>query len=130
MKAITIAGNLGRDAEVRRTQNGDAVTSFSVGVKDRIPKEKATIWFLCTIWGKRGETLAAYLTKGAKVVVSGELSTEAYEGKTNLTVRVEQVTLMGGGQQEPRRDPARQAPDYRPDIGSSSDPRLDDEIPF
>jgi single-strand DNA-binding protein len=97
MKNITIAGNVGKDAETRRTQSGDAVTSFSIAVEDRIPKEKGTIWFRCSLWGKRGESLAQYLTKGSKVAVSGELSIEVYEGKTNLTVKVDQVTLLGGG---------------------------------
>ena len=134
MKSITIAGNVGKDAETRRTQSGDTVTGFSVAVEDRIPKEKGTIWFRCSLWGKRGESLAQYLTKGSKVAVSGELSIEVYEGKTNLTVKVDQVTLLGGGQDTTvsRRDTARQAPARR-DNGESSAPYrgdLDDEIPF
>jgi single-strand DNA-binding protein len=129
MKNITIAGNIGKDAETRRTQSGDAVTSFSIAVEDRIPKEKGTIWFRCSLWGKRGESLAQYLTKGSKVAVSGELSIEVYEGKTNLTVKVDQVTLLGGGQDDnvSRRDTARQAP---AGYGAGGRPDLDDEIPF
>jgi len=129
MKNITIAGNIGKDAETRRTQSGDAVTSFSIAVEDRIPKEKGTIWFRCSLWGKRGESLAQYLTKGSKVAVSGELSIEVYEGKTNLTVKVDQVTLLGGGQDDnvSRRDPARQAP---AGYGAGGRPDLDDSIPF
>lgn len=121
MKSLTIAGRLGGDAEVRRTQSGDAVTSFTVAVDDRTGKEKAAVWFRCALWGKRGESLAQYLTKGSRVAVSGELSVEVYEGKTQLNVRAEQVTLLGGGQDrdEPRRDPARQAP-----------AGLDDDLPF
>jgi single-strand DNA-binding protein len=129
MKNITIAGNVGKDAETRRTQSGDAVTSFSIAVEDRIPKEKGTIWFRCSLWGKRGESLAQYLTKGSKVAVSGELSIEVYEGKTNLTVKVDQVTLLGGGQDNnvSRRDPGRQTP---AGYGAGGRPDLDDEIPF
>jgi single-strand DNA-binding protein len=129
MKNITIAGNIGKDAETRRTQSGDAVTSFSIAVEDRIPKEKGTIWFRCSLWGKRGESLAQYLTKGSKVAVSGELSIEVYEGKTNLTVKVDQVTLLGGGQDDnvSRRDTARQAP---AGYGAGGRPDLEDSIPF
>ena len=130
MKNITIAGNIGKDAETRRTQSGDAVTSFSIAVEDRIPKEKGTIWFRCSLWGKRGESLAQYLTKGSKVAVSGELSIEVYEGKTNLTVKVDQVTLLGGSQDDnvSRRDTARQAP---AGYGAGGRPDLDDDtIPF
>ena len=126
MKSLTIAGNIGKSAETRRTPNGDAVTSWSVAVEERKGSEKRTIWFDCSLWGKRGESLAPYLTKGGKVAVSGELSTREHDGKTYLTVRAEQVTLLGGGQDrdeprrdEPRRDLARQAP-----------ADLDDSIPF
>lgn len=125
MKSITVAGGITRDAVTRRTPNGDAVTSWSVAVDDRASKEKRTLYFDCSLWGKRGESLAPYLTKGGKVAVSGELSTREHDGKTYLTVRAEQVTLLGGGQDpadrrdELRRDPARQAP-----------ASLDDEIPF
>ena len=98
MKSLTIAGNIGKSAETRRTPNGDAVTSWSLAVEERKGSEKRTIWFDCSLWGKRGESLAPYLTKGGKVAVSGELSTREHEGKTYLTVRAEQVTLLGGGQ--------------------------------
>ena len=99
MKTITIAGNIGKDAVVRTTQGGDMVTGWSVAVEDRQGREKRTLWFDCSMWGKRGETLSQYLTKGTKVAVSGDLSTREHEGKTYLTVRADQVTLMGGGQE-------------------------------
>jgi single-strand DNA-binding protein len=122
MKSITIAGNIGKDAVTRRTQSGDAVTSWTVAVEDRQGQDRRTIWFDCSLWGKRGESLAQYLTKGGKVAVSGELSTREHEGKTYLSVRAEQVTLLGGGQE--RSDPARQAPGRGPDFDDT------DAIPF
>lgn len=127
MKSITIAGNIGKDATTRTTQNGDKVTGFPVAVEERQGQDKRTIWFDCTLWGARGEKLAQYLTKGGKVSVSGELSTREHEGKTYLTIRAEQVTLLGGGERrEERRDPAMQAPE-----GYRDTPRqIDDEIPF
>lgn len=100
MKAITIAGNIGKDATVRRTQGGDAVTGWTVAVEERTGQDKRTLWFDVTLWGKRGEALAQYLTKGSKVAVCGELSTREHEGRTYLTVRAEQVTLLGGGQRQ------------------------------
>ena len=98
MKTITVAGNIGKDAVVRSTQSGEKVTGWSVAVEERVGQDKRTIWFDCTLWGKRGESLAPYLTKGGKVAVSGELSTREHEGKTYLTVRADQVTLLGGKQ--------------------------------
>lgn len=121
MKTITIAGNIGKDAVTRKTQNGDSVTGWTVAVEERQGQEKRTLWFDCALWGTRGEKLAPYLTKGGKIAVSGELSTREHEGKTYLTIRVDQVTLLGGKPegQEQRAEPAKQ---------SRAD--LDDEIPF
>ena len=130
MKTIIIAGNIGKNAETRATQGGDKVTSWTVAVEERTGQDKRTLWFDCSLWGKRGEVLAQYLAKGSKVAVSGDLSTREYEGKTYLTLRADQVTLMGGkqdngeGYQErpPINDKAMQAP-----------PREDweaDSIPF
>ena len=112
MKAITIAGRLTKDATTREA-GSDKVTGFSVAVDDRSQKEKATIFFDCSLWGKRGESLAQYLTKGSSVTVSGDLGTREYEGKTYLTVRVNDVTLQGGGgeRSEPKPAPAA-APAY------------------
>jgi single-strand DNA-binding protein len=124
MKTITIAGNIGKDAELRSTQGGDKVAGFSVAVESREGREKSTIWFDVSIWGKRAEALAQYLTKGTRVAVSGDLGKREYEGKTYLTVKADQVTLLGGGQ---RDDAARQEP---ASYGSPASDVPDDEIPF
>ena len=124
MKSITIAGNIGRDAVTRTTGNGDKVTGFTVAVEDRQGKEKSTLWFDVAIWGARGEKLAEYLTKGGKVVVAGDLSTREHEGKTYLSVRADQVTLMGGVQRE-EREPQRGG---APAGGRGND--IEDSIPF
>lgn len=95
MKSITIAGRLTRDAEIRTTNNGDRLASFSVAVDDRSSREKATLFFDCTLFGKRGEALAPHLTKGSPVCVSGDLGTREHNGKTYLGVRADNVTLLG-----------------------------------
>lgn len=97
MKTITIAGNVGKDAEIRRTQDGTPVASWSVAVEDRAGKEKSTMWFDVSLWGVRGERLAQHITKGTKIVVTGDLGTREYNGKTYHTVRADNVTMLGGG---------------------------------
>ena len=96
MKAITIAGRIGKDAETRNTQQGDQVTGFTVAVDEGFGDKKRTIWFDVSYWGKRGAAVAPYLTKGGNVTVSGDLSTREYEGKTYLTIRANDLTLQGG----------------------------------
>lgn len=131
MKQITIAGNIGKDAELRSTPNGDKVAGFSVAVETRDRGEKGTQWFDVSIWGKRAEALASYLTKGSRVCVVGDLGTREYEGKTYLTLRADQITLMGGG----KRDDAGHSGGYQPQGAAPAGgaPSYDDmngDIPF
>jgi len=123
MKQITIAGNIGRDAEVRTTQGGDKVAGFPVAVSDR---QKNTTWFDCSLWGKRGESLAQYLKKGSKVAVTGELTTREHEGKTYLGCRVSELTLLGSNSSSSRDDYSKASQGG----GASGGADLDDEIPF
>ena len=123
------------NVKTRRTNGGDPVTSWSVAVEDRKSSEKSTIWFDCSLWGKRGESLAPYLTKGGKVAVSGELSTREHNGKTYMTIRAEQVTLLGGrsgdggdGYQSRRERGRSGDAGGAPAGGRGND--LDDSIPF
>lgn len=125
MKSITIAGNIGKDA-VTRDAGGTPVTGWSVAVEDRSAREKRTIWFDVSLWGNRGNALAQYLTKGTRVAVSGELSTREHEGKTYLTVRADQVTLLGGTDTAPS-ERRQEMPAQR----QSAPPMdLDDDLPF
>ena len=121
MNVLTITGNLGQDAEVRQA-GGTNVLSFGVAMNWGYGERKASCFIDCSLWGKRAEGgLVGYLTKGTPVCVSGELSKEEYNGKTRLKLNVNDVTLMGKGQE--RSEPAP-APAPEPHQG------LDDEIPF
>ena len=98
MNSITVAGFLGRDAELKNLNNGDAVLNFSVA--DSAGRDKPTIWWNCQLFGKRAESLAQYLTKGQSVTVSGSVSEREWtdkEGNTkkSMNVRVNEVALMG-----------------------------------
>lgn len=131
MKSLTIAGRLTKDA-VTREAGSDKVTGFSVAVDDRSGKEKSTLFFDCSMWGKRGETLVQYLTKGTSVTVAGDLGTREYEGKTYLTLRVNDVTLQGGGKDAGASEPRGGGYAKTDSSGSSSSGSYDlnDDVPF
>lgn len=105
MQTITIAGRIGRDAEVRTTQGGDSVCGFTVAVDYRKGRDKQTNWWRVSLWGKRGEALSQYLTKGSNVTVSGSFELGEYDGKPQLNINASEVALQGGGQErsEPRQ---------------------------
>jgi len=132
MKNITIAGRVTKDAQVKTMQNGDKLAGFSVAVDDGWGDNKRTLFFDCTQFGKRGESVAPLLTKGKQVTVSGDLSTREYEGKTYLTIRVADVTLQGGGARDQndggsrQQDRGQQSSGY----GAGGRPDFSDDIPF
>lgn len=99
MKNITIAGNITRDGELREA-GSNKVASFSVAVNGYANREKTVHYFDCSIWGKRGESAMQFLSKGAKISVSGDLGTREHNGKTYLTVNASDFTPMGGGNQD------------------------------
>lgn len=101
MNNWNFTGNLGRDAEQRYTPSGDAIVSFSVGVKSGYGEKASTTWANCAMFGKRGEAVAQYLTKGMLVGISGEVNNREYQDKEgqkrySLDVRVNDLTLLSG----------------------------------
>jgi single-strand DNA-binding protein len=84
---MIIAGNLGRDPEMRYMPDGTAVTSFNVAVNDGWGENKRTLWFRVSIWGKRAETANQYLSKGSKVLVEGRLQGDPNTGGPKLWTR-------------------------------------------
>ena len=127
MQMVTIAGNIGKDAEVRQTASG-SVTGFSVAVSNG--RDKESTWYRCSLWGSRGEKLASYLTKGGKVTVAGTLTAGLYEGKLDLKVNVSEVALQGG-REGGSTDAAPRQQQRAPAAGPAAfDDDLDDSVPF
>lgn len=111
MNNITIAGALGKDAEIRYLNDGKPVTSFSVA--DSQYGDKGPIWWKCTIFGDRGPKLEKYLKKGQAVTVSGSITESEYVNKDGVKtksfdIRVADVALQGG-----RRDDDEPSHKYR-----------------
>lgn len=108
MNVISIAGTLGKDAELRYTPNNDPVANFSIA--DNVGKDKEPIWWPCALFGKRAETLSKYLVKGQSVTISGSVYTNAYKDKQGIdrvsyNVRVNDVALQGGKRDaEPKQE--------------------------
>lgn len=130
MNNITIAGPIGRDAEIRYLPDGSAVAGFSVA--DSQGKDKPTIWWSCSLFGKRAESLAPYLLKGQAVAVSGNVTEREWtdqEGakRKSMEIRVADVALQGGKREAaPKRPQAANAhpPAAAPDAYDG------DNVPF
>lgn len=84
LNKVFVMGRLTRDPELRRTQSGTAVASFSLAV-DRDYKsqsgEKETDFFDVVAWRSTGEFVAKYFTKGRMAVVEGRLQVRPWQDK-------------------------------------------------
>jgi single-strand DNA-binding protein len=129
MIVVTIAGNIGKDAQFKSTQGGADLCSFTVASTVGYGDKEQTLWFDVTKWGKGTDKLASYLTKGKQVTVSGELSTREHEGKTYMQLRADHVKLQGGAKGDASPKPAAQGAGS---FGGASDysDALDDDIAF
>lgn len=115
MNSITVAGSLGRDAELKYLNNGDAISVFSVA--DSQGKDKSTIWWNCTIYGKRAESLNQYLVKGQAVTVVGHITERQYTDKNGnerkaMEIRVNDVMLQGRKQESAPKPVKEEKADY------------------
>lgn len=83
MNTVQILGNLARDPEVRYTQSGKAVATFTVAASNTYidsnnETKEQTAFINCVAWGKLGESVGN-LRKGNRAFVEGRLQTRSYE---------------------------------------------------
>lgn len=114
-KAVII-GHLGRDPEIRHSQQGTPVTNFPIATsenwidKNTGEKQEKTEWHRVVAFGKQAETLEKYLRKGNQVYIEGRLQTRTYdkEGQTHYITEVvaNNFQFLGG-----RSDNHTQNPD-------------------
>ena len=117
---VLISGNLTRDAELRATSGGMSILSFGVAVNDRRKNSQTGEWedyanFIdCTLFGKRAEALAQYLTKGLKVAIEGKLHYSSWDDRngggkrSKLDVTVDEIELMSSRNEQPRQQQQQQ----------------------
>ena len=143
-----IIGNLGRDPEIRYTQDGKAITSFSIATTDRW-RDKATgenrektEWHRVVAFDRLGEICGEYLSKGKQVFIEGRLQTRSWEkdGVTRYTTEIIATGMQmlgskgaaGDFQSGGAQGGARSGNDFGGDSSSFNGPPSgpDDDIPF
>ena len=77
---VILVGNVGRDTEVRYTQNGTAVGNFSLATSENFPgrdgeRQERTEWHNIVVWGRQAEIAGQYVKKGRQLFIEGRLQT-------------------------------------------------------
>ena len=91
---VVLIGRLTRDPELRRTPQGDAVTSFTLAVNrnytDKDGQQQAD-FINCVVWKKSAENVEKYCSKGSLVGVEGRIQTRSYDNQQGQRVYVAEV---------------------------------------
>ena len=148
MNRVALTGRLTRDPEVRYTQGTEpmAVARYTLAVDRDHKNEDGTRtadFISCVAFGKRGEFVEKYLTKGMKIAVEGRIQTGSYTNKDNQKVYTTDVVVERHEFCESKRDaaPAAAAPqeapsaytdpyDYAGAVPEGFSRLTDDDIPF
>ena len=91
---VCLTGRLTKKIELKNTQNGIAVGSFTLAVNRRFTDEngeKKADFINCVIWRKQAENLAKFTDKGSLIGVEGSLQTRSYQNSDGKTVFVTEV---------------------------------------
>lgn len=120
MNIIAITGRLSADAEVSFTGDGKPVCKFSLAEDVGYGDKKTTNWYRCQLWGKKGESVAPYLTKGSPITAFGSLTLRAWTDKNGIEkisaeINVNDVQLPPKSSSSKAEQPAKQKSTFQED---------------
>jgi single-strand DNA-binding protein len=115
---------LTRDSELKFTNGGQAIAHFSVATSDKVKDVETSSFWDCDLWGKQGEALSQYLTKGKEVTILGTVKQESWEKdgikKSKVKVTVDHLSLgSGGGEKHTEQPPV-----------ATGGKAFEDDVPF
>ena len=139
MHVTYVIGNLGRDPELKKFDNGGCVVNFSVGVTERGRKldngteiAPHTEWYRCVAKNKLAEIIAQYCKKGHKVHITCRKHTREYTDKDNVKKSIEEYIVSDLEMLTPkehRNDPAPVGEPAIPPVQEQFTEK-NDELPF
>lgn len=88
---ISIMGRLTKDPELRRTNSGTAVASFTLAVDRDFSKEKETDFIDCVAWKNTAEFVSNHFCKGKMAIVAGRLQIRSWKDKDGNNRRTAEV---------------------------------------
>lgn len=129
MNKIVIMGRISKDIELKTTNAGKSVANFSVAVNRKLKRDEAD-FFECNAWGKTGEFISQYFSKGRMIAITGEMQSRKYTDKngnnrTVWEVNVDQAEFCGDGKSN--------GGESKPDSSGNADFEgidTDEDLPF
>lgn len=120
----TLTGRLTKDVELRQTQSGTSVASFTLAVDRQFTNKdgsREADFINCVMWRKSAENFAKFTHKGALVGIDGRIQTRNYENQQGQRVYVTEVVADNFALLEKKNDQSQPKQD---------EINIDDELPF
>ena len=153
LNKVLLMGNLTRDPELRVTPKGTSICQFSLAINRQFKMESGesreeVIYVDIEAWGKQGETIAKYVTKGRPLFVEGRLRLDQWEDKntkekrSRMKVVLENFQFLGdnrgggagatasAGEGDQPPSPERHSPPARGGTKPGAQENLDEDVPF
>ena len=143
---VILIGNLGKDPEVRKLENGATVANFPIATSesytDRTTGEKKEItdWHDIVVWRGLAEIVEKYVHKGTKVYIEGKLKKRSWQDKEGITrytseVLADQMTILSRPDNTDRpKNTSNYSSEGTPPapgkIDQLLDPEKDKDLPF
>ena len=136
---VALTGRLTRDIEVKYTQNGTAVASFTLAVDRNFTNadgEREVDFINCVIWRKSAENLAKYTHKGSLIGVQGRLQVRSYDNRDDQHVSTTEAVidnfafLQSRNQQDSHQSPQEQHNAPQQNVTQSQQTRQTPPDPF
>lgn len=124
LNTVAISGRLGRDPELKSTNNGNSVANFSVAVDQGFGDQKTTSWVRCVAWQKTAEFVTKFFQKGDMIILSGRLQGRTWEqdGVKREVLEVVAEKIDFAGEKKKSQSNVEKA--------LASEPEIEDPIPF
>jgi len=147
LNKVTLIGNVGKDPEIRATQDGREIANFSLATteswKDKNTGERKdkTEWHNITAFGEVVGVIKNYVKKGSKLYIEGKIETSKYTDKEGVEKYATKIVLQNynstlqmldskGKDSNENSNDEKMTPEYIDNLDKKNSEELDDDIPF
>lgn len=130
---VILMGRLTRDPEMRHTNSGTPVTTFSIAIDNGYGDNKRTDFINCVAWNKTAEFVIKYFTKGKMIIIAdGRISTRSWETQDGKRAYATEVIAneVNFGESKTSQQTATQPPMQDDDDDFTPLDEEDDDLPF
>ena len=127
---VILMGRLTRDPEMRHTNSGTPVTTFSIAIDNGYGDDKRTDFVNCLAWNKTAEFVTKYFTKGKMIIVIGRITTRSWETQDGKRAYATEVVAneVSFGETKSSQQTATQPPMQDDDFTPLDE--YDEDLPF